>query len=791
MTRQNARIPILVDVLQERSNRFWIAAIALVLLVTFADILFFGNTLYFRDIAREYYPTRRIFHDVVRAGSFPLWNARYAAGQPFAANPGYQAFYPIGILTLWLPDFDLAFRVEVMTHYFLAAFAMYALLLSCGLRRVSATAGAISWSMGGLLTALSNLLPFLFAAAWFPLLILFVRRYARFRGLRDFALSALVLGIILLDGDQSMILQAGCITFSVALYCSGGWEGGRGLRRAVVTTAAICAAALLVGVVQIVPALDFQRDCGRALPLAWNRMMQWSMSPLRPFEFFFPDLFGRFTGDSSFYWARRFHPEFPEPFLLSVYPSLFMTTLFAGGIVARVRAWPLAVTAVIGSYLIAIGSHGPLFPLIYAMGLRSIRYPEKFFIPAVLAVTILASFAFDDFIRVRKTALVTAFIVLSVAVSMSLFALTPGYARAFEFFFRMGPAAAAMDQSRIGWFLAALAAAICSVIIAWHGRVRPEIWTTLALLFIVSDLGLRNRGLMPRLPHAFVTAPPIASELMRYDGTPRIFNAADWQYFYGGTPRVPLAAGPWVVRNALLPRSYASWGLNGAIDLDITGTDLLSTAAFTRVFWSINRYRPDRLPILLRMAGITHVIEPQAMHLWRGTDLENFRPVTVTTIPGSRQYYFADQIVRGSGEDEFLRKLLAGPSWSARAAFVESALPAGKAEIVRVAEKPNAIDIDVLAAEKSLLVLAVTADKYWQASLDGRAVGLHRANLAFQSIEIPAGRHHVAMHYRNPLIAFCAALSLLCGLVLSGLALAGRGGSVTVSGTIRDNRRSV
>jgi len=44
--------------------------------------------------------------------------------------------------------------------------------------------------------SLNNLLPVLYAVSWMPWLALFVRRFLRDRRASDFALSALVLGLI-------------------------------------------------------------------------------------------------------------------------------------------------------------------------------------------------------------------------------------------------------------------------------------------------------------------------------------------------------------------------------------------------------------------------------------------------------------------------------------------------------------------------------------------------------------------------------------------------------------------
>src|SRR5207248_3066947 len=158
-------------------------------------ILFFHRALYIRDVARFFAPNFAVLRDLIHSGAFPFWNDRYNAGQPFAANPAYAALYP----AQWIfPSLQL----EVVAHYLLGAAGMYLFLRSLGLRAASALFGAVSFALGGVMLSLSNLTKVLFGVAWFPWLGLAIR-------LRHFALAALVLGTILIIGDQSTILQAG------------------------------------------------------------------------------------------------------------------------------------------------------------------------------------------------------------------------------------------------------------------------------------------------------------------------------------------------------------------------------------------------------------------------------------------------------------------------------------------------------------------------------------------------------------------------------------------------------
>src|SRR6185295_673225 len=143
------------------------------------------------------YPAFASLRHVVRAGQFPFWNPFFSAGQPLAANPAYAALYPLPWLAIGFDGFK-PFALIVIVHYLIAATGFFCLLRSLRLSPAASAFGAISFALGGLMMSLNNLVTVLYAVSWMPWLALFSRRFFRERKLRDFALAALILGLILL-----------------------------------------------------------------------------------------------------------------------------------------------------------------------------------------------------------------------------------------------------------------------------------------------------------------------------------------------------------------------------------------------------------------------------------------------------------------------------------------------------------------------------------------------------------------------------------------------------------------
>jgi hypothetical protein len=365
------------------------AKIALVLAATafllFADVVFTGSGFYYRDVLRDYLPSRLVLRDALVHGEFPFWNRYWSAGQPLAANPGFQAFYPL----TWLIAFGVrGFQFGIVLHIAIAAAGMYLFLRSLALREEASIFGAIAFAFGGCVLSLTNLVPFLTSIVWWPVILCCARR----RNMRGFTLS---LAMLLLAAEQAAILQTALLVLiAIALSTE---------RRKLLLG---CVAAFAIASVQLVPALDLKRDVARSQPIAFDDAMAWSMPLDRPLELFCAHAFGTITEDGAEYTgAQRYVPP-RVPLIISIYCGLITALLAIAGLIRRVRGWPIALGLMALSFFVAAGARTPLGRLLYEAGLfRSIRYPEKFVLAGVFALIVLAAIAFDALIRDRRVAI--------------------------------------------------------------------------------------------------------------------------------------------------------------------------------------------------------------------------------------------------------------------------------------------------------------------------------------------------------------------------------------------------
>jgi len=142
--------------------------------------------------------------------------------------------------------------------------------------------------------------------------------------------------------------------------------------------------------------------------------------------------------------------------------------------------------------------------------------------------------------------------------------------------------------------------------------------------------------------------------------------------------------------------------------------------------------------------------------------------IRVWRVPGARPRAWVVGAARvARGREAF--ETLAGASFDSRREVLlsegrPSSAPADFVASARIRQMvADGVALDVEASAPGFLVLADAFDPGWRATVDGAPVAVARANVAFQAVPVPAGRHVVEMVYRPR--------AVFRGLALTGLAL--------------------
>jgi hypothetical protein len=732
-----------------RRDTIAVSILALLPAALFFDVLTGLRCLYLRDLSNFHYPAKKILREIVLRGDFPFWNPFFGAGQPLAANPQHEVFYPLTWLIL-LPDFTTGFHLLILAHISIALVAMYALLRSMSLGLPAAILGALSFGLGGLALSTLNLLPFLFSMAWIPLTCLYTRRFLRQGARRDFALAALFLAIQLLVGEPATALQTGTLLGIYAL--SRSQKRGRGLA----AVALISAAAVVVAAVQVLPAIDHLHDSVRARQFDLASVATWSMPLLRIAEVVNPDLLGDPVADQPEAWhGASLYAGRIVPFYFSVYVGLLLAIAAAAGFATRARGAGLALTILVLSFLLAAGDHTPLLRLLYAIGIGGyLRYPEKFFLMAGFTLIVFGARMLQSLLdgdeRLRKVMIGLGAMALLVPGSNALLALI-----------------------RVG---------VLTVLMVFLRRIPRTLTPVLLGAFLLFDLAPLFMRLTPRMPSRYYReAPPADRQFPRDRDSFRIFHLGAWypspdaqDYFE------PRPGRYWAYRNALVPMTPAAHDLRMVLNTDYDASALLPTHEFTLAASTLaRRHTPGWVDSVAAMSNVRYAVMFRPFHKAVAEakgDFRSIEPVRVIRGPLYPRYYFATQVVPFRDRQDFVDKLASG-TYDKTAAFVESH-PGTTPPVQRPApgivrrwsERSNQAQIEVDATGAAFLVMSVTSHKYWRMTIDGRQAGAIVTNIGYQGVIVPPGHHLVEMRYRNPLIAAGAAVSM-AGLLALILAL--------------------
>jgi hypothetical protein len=770
------------------------AFIAVLTAVFFADVLFFGKRLFIRDVASYYYPTKKLLRDCWLAGDLPLWNHAYSAGQPMAANPEYAVFYPPHLLLL-LPDYAFAFQLLIVFHVVVGAWGAYKFLRSMGLRESSSLFGAITFAFGGLTASLLNLLPYLFLLTWLPWAFLHVRRWLTSGGWGDMALAALFLGLQLLTAEPTTLVQVWLLVGLYGLHRVASAERKRDAAgRIAPRVAVLLAAALAVGAVQLLPAIGHVGDSVRAEPFSYKTVSSWSMPAIRPAEVAIPGLFGRvWRDDETAYLGSVLYSPRPLPFLFSIYAGMLGCCLAAAGVRARLPGTGLLLVVLALSFVLALGDHTPLLRFFYDAGLASsFRYAEKFAIMGLLALMVYQAKAFDALLddprRIGRSAAVAAALCLAASLGAVVFfglGQGPELVRSLTGIGSDSAVARIVADARADWVANSIRAAVVLALCIAAARGRAgRAWVAIAITSAFIDLAVAGRAVAPSIDARYFDEPPTAARLDGDRNAYRIFPLADWYDTFGrsenGRKFSTTGQGTyWSLRNGLAPTLSAAWGFRYAAEIDYDRTNLLPAKRFVETVWGVRNAVGDaRDATLMAMAGArysTH-FRDYATAVSKGGAGEAIDPVALNSPGRGERYYFADRVIRVRDAREMQRSLIAsdpGP----RAAFVQGPAPvtAANGSVISWRESARSIAVETEASGRALLVLSVTPDRHWRASVDGSPVRVVTVNAGFSGVPLPPGRHRVVLEYRNRVLIVGAEISLVAILCLATIAVLSRG----------------
>lgn len=295
-------------------------------------------------------------------------------------------------------------------------------------------------------------------------------------------------------------------------------------------------------------------------------------------------------------------------------------------------------------------------------------------------------------------------------------------------------------------------------------------FAVLALLLALDRASITSR-LFPLSPASLLAERPgVLAALPVPRGAeppPRILPYAMYQPESSSGAQAPREAGAWVTRWAF-PASASRFGAASVFEKDYD-VALPRPQVEWVLFVETSPAESPAPAALARAAGaLGAVVAQPASGGGFAPALRLFR----NPVPPFR---FVDRVVRGADPRGLARRFLEEgvPTGTAFVAGAGEALPPSRGRVLRVSDRPSALELEVEATGPGpayLLVcrpLATTG----RATLDGRKIAVDDANVGFSGLSIPKGRHVVRLRPRSGWLIISAVTSALAFATVSCLCL--------------------
>lgn len=795
----------------------WPGAAMAVAFLPFVPGLSATHIFFVRDLTLFFWPRHLWIRDAMRHGRLPLWDPYSAGGQAVFPDALNQLFLPpVALLRLLMPA-ALGFNLIVALPLPLAALGAW-LFARRHVAAQSAALGAIAFAASGSVLSTANFPNLSWSIAWAPWILWAVDRDLDAPSARRLATLAGLMALQVLSGEP--VTLAGTIALAAAYalaQCRRAPAGRRG--RITVRLAAAFAAAAAVSAVQLVPMVLAARHSPRAY---LNDADFWSLHPLWTVEAVLPHVFG--DAYTSYNRAVPWMPPLNsgrEPFFFSIYIGPVVLLLALLGAVAGERRWRffwLFVGAV--GLLFGLGAHTPVYVALQAIvpGLRSFRFPAKFFLFASLAIAMLAAGGADVLLRrggeaalpvgrgtarAMTVAVVTAGLLaagLAGGVVLAPFA-------AARVFFEIGRAVGVTDPVAGAEFLfhsvppaavrvlALLTVGGVLLLVAWT-RPRQAGGARLLLLVVVAaDLVVVHAGLNPVLPASRFGAPAWTAEIAN----------RPTRFYVGGKFRgsifeadPDLALRGWhappgfnVIEGRAIVSTYlavvpAPWHAREILSYDLPLLWPVEHLQAERMFEQADRGQRVRF---LQRTGVQYCLAGTPMHphdrLVARFD-EPFATVSLyECVPDAKRVVVTDTAIVEPDHVAQLRQLFQErPGERAIPVMLDAEPPppggapaaAGAAAARIVEDTATRVVVEAVAGEGGgYLVLRDTYDPDWRVQVDGEPTPMARADALFRAVRLAPGAHRVEFRYRPTAVYVWGACSALSVLLLAAFAaLTGR-----------------
>lgn len=686
------------------------------------------------------WPTYSFSADVIRSGSWPLWNPYLFGGAPHAADNQSSLYYPPFLLLAALPDVPYrALEWMVLLHMFSAGAGMYVLLASLlpataqpRYRAAAACAAALAFQFSSVFDTHIGNLNIIVVASYLPWAVWCSHKLQSVGGRRWTVALALVVALAFVGNHVQMFMF---IVIALIFHGAAGlFALGRSApRKSVQLVASYLAGALIttgLTAPSLLPGLEMLPQTLR-FDFSFESATEYSLPPEGLAGLLSPLLFGR--GPENF-WAGWDRVELGYAGVITVWLAALAVSL------PRQRKWAIALGAT--GLVVALGKHTPIYYWLYTYlpGFNGMRVPARTVLLTDYCLALLAGIGLCDLLQ-RTTP-----------------ARRPQQAGEVLAVLLTGGLAA-------GWWLAAPAAGAVKPLANLQLAVGVGLSTLLAALAFPA--AARWWGL-PLLLAAELIGMGAWVEVGRYDPAAgyRAGPAMQWLQAQPQPFRIDIATLAWQEDTGAINKIESVAGLDNPLQL----------ARYHTYYWAVGTRGSPQYNFLNAKYLITTKDQPAAAASF--VPVFNADPlvdVYLNTGAMPRIQLLYDTLHVSGGAQAFAA--VHAPAFDPlRTVVLEGGPPLHGTpppghELFYARYQPTDQVIVARSATPAYLVFSEKWFPGWRASVDGQPAEIQIANFAFRAVYIPAGEHTVTMQFVPTSTPIGIAIMLLTVALLAGAAI--------------------
>lgn len=381
-------------------------------LVAFGPMIAAGRSLFLRDTGLYFLPHKELIRRALLAGRLPQWNPYEYGGLPLLADPNFNVFHPLSVLTYALPQ-PLGTTLFMFACALSLVYGGRALAKALGCSEGAAILCGLTLAWCGPSVSLMQTGQAV-AGCFVPWLLASAVRAAQAPApvvaggvLSRASLPAIVRPILEVSAAAALVLLSGTPEIGACGFVLGallavlappvaGSEGAAGAAdgvgartglklRGLALFAAGCVLGALLAAAQIVPTAAYAELSSRASGFDFAQAVRYSLDPARLWTILLP------AGDVL--------TEGEASYVLELHSGIVVVLLALLSLRSRSARGPrLALLGVaLACLVLALGRHTPVFEALWTHlpPLRAIRYPEKLIVPLAWALSVCAAAGWD------------------------------------------------------------------------------------------------------------------------------------------------------------------------------------------------------------------------------------------------------------------------------------------------------------------------------------------------------------------------------------------------------------